>query len=76
VDKVYQGRGLGEVLLVEALRRSVLVAEHVGVHVVDVIALHERAKSFYIKYGFLEMLDNSLHLMLPMATVRQLVAQI
>jgi GNAT superfamily N-acetyltransferase len=74
VDRQCQGRGLGAILLVEAFRRSVAAASGIGAYAIDVFALHERAKSFYLKYGFVEMLDSPLHLLLPMSTVRAVVA--
>ncbi len=70
VDLRYQGKKLGEVLLVEALRKAAVASSNLGVYAVDVIALHDRAKAFYLKYGFVEMLDQPLHLFLPMATAR------
>lgn len=70
VDVRSQGRGLGETMLIEALRRASAASADVGIYAVDVIALHDRAKSFYLKYGFSEMLDQPLHLFLPMAMAR------
>jgi ribosomal protein S18 acetylase RimI-like enzyme len=70
VDVRFQGRGLGETLLVEALRRAATASTSVGVYAVDLFALHEKAKQFYLKYGFVEMLDEPLHLFLPIETVR------
>lgn len=70
VDVRFQGKGLGETLLVEALRKAAAASSGVGVYAVDVIALHDRAKGFYLKYGFVEMLDQPLHLFLPIATAR------
>jgi ribosomal protein S18 acetylase RimI-like enzyme len=70
VDVRHQGRGLGETLLVDALRRSATAARSVGVYGVDVIALHAKARAFYLKYGFVEMLDAPLHLFLPIETGR------
>ena len=70
VDLSRQGKGLGETLLVDALRRAAEVSESVGIYAVDVIALHDKAKQFYLKYGFLEMLDTPLHLFLPIETAR------
>lgn len=74
VDVKFQGRGLGETLLVEALRKAVAASGSVGVYAVDVIALHDRAKSFSLKYGFVEMLDQPLHLFLPIAAARAAAA--
>jgi len=70
VDRQFQGRGLGETLLVESLRKAAIASKSVGVYAVDLIALHDRAKQFYLKYGFVEMLDSPLHLFLPIQTAR------
>jgi ribosomal protein S18 acetylase RimI-like enzyme len=72
VDVTCQGKGLGETLLVEALCKASLASESVGVYAVDVFALHDRAKRFYLKYGFIDMLDQPLHLFLSIATARRL----
>ena len=76
VDRRWQGRGLGEALLVEAIRKAAAASTSVGVYAIDVFALHSRAKSFYLKYGFVEMLDTPLHLFLGIGTARMLVAMI
>lgn len=62
VDSSQQGRGLGAALLVEALIRAARAGEHVGVFAVDVLALNDRARTFYLKYGFVPLADNPLHL--------------
>ncbi len=72
VDLKSQGKGLGETLLVESLRKAGTASANVGVYAVDVFALHVRAKKFYLKYGFVEMLDEPLHLLLPIATARHI----
>jgi len=52
VDRSVQGQGLGEHLLVDAIKRAKLVLEHVGVHALFVDAKDEHAAAFYRKYGF------------------------
>ncbi len=74
VDMRHQGRGLGGFLLIDALRRISDAAEHVAAHAVVLDAIDDDAKRFYERYGFLELTDNPLHLFLPMASVRQLIA--
>lgn len=76
VDAQVQGQGLGETLLVEAIRRAAEASNSVGVYAIDVIALHERARKFYLNYSFVEMLDQPLHLFLGMQTARALAAMI
>ena len=70
VDVTCQGRGLGETLLVDALRRAATASRSVGVYGVDVIALHAKAGAFYLRYGFVGMLDAPLHLFLPIESAR------
>lgn len=72
VDRSEQGKGWGEFLLVDALKRSLLIAEHVGVHAVEVVAKNERAKDFYLKHGFKPLAEDQLHLYLPIKTIRKL----
>ena len=73
VDQRCHGRGLGERLLLDALRRACLVSQSVGVHAVEVVAIDEPARSFYLKYGFTALLDDARHLYLPITTIGKLV---
>jgi GNAT superfamily N-acetyltransferase len=72
VDKTVQGRGLGEHLLIDALRRADHIAGHIGVRAVEVHAIDDAARGFYLKYGFVSLQDDLNHLYLPMHVVRQL----
>lgn len=72
VDRSVQGRGLGEFLLVDALKRVAAASQTIGVHAVLVDALHEAAAAFYAAYGFVPLVDRPLTLFLPLATVRRL----
>ena len=72
VDVHSRGRGLGEHLLMDALERIVRVAGAIGIHAVEVIAIDERARSFYCKYGFSSLRDGPQHMYLPMKQVRRL----
>jgi GNAT superfamily N-acetyltransferase len=70
VDQSVQGQRWGEGLLIDALQRSVGLADQLGIHAVEVDAIDQRAKAFYEKYGFVPLLDNNHHLFLPIATIR------
>lgn len=72
VDKRAQGQGLGEHLLLDALRRVDQTAKEIGIHAIEVDAIDESAKRFYLKYGFTELRDDPRHLYLPMKVVRNL----
>ena len=72
VDLSVRGQGLGGLLIVDALRRAVHIAEQVGIRAVEVDAIDDVAKQFYLSYGFRELLDDPRHLFLPMHEVRKL----
>lgn len=72
VDRSRQGAGLGKTLLLHALWRAQQIGTQAGVYAVEVDALHEKAKAFYTKYGFVPLLDDPLHLYLPMRTIEAL----
>lgn len=70
VDASMQGQKLGEKLLIDALSRCLDLAEQLGVHAVEVDAIDDQARSFYLKYGFVSLKDDPRHLFLPVATIR------
>ena len=72
VDVRVQGRGLGERLLLDALRRSERLANEIEIRAAIVQALDEQAKGFYQRYGFMVLADDPLHLYLPMYAIRKL----
>ncbi len=71
VDINARGKGLGEVLLLDALRRALQLADQLGIHAVEVDAIDQQAREFYKKYGFVSLLDNAMHLYLPITTIRE-----
>ena len=72
VDSGAKGKGLGETLLMDALRRARRLAEaEIGICGVEVFALDDSAKAFYLKYGFVALVDGGKHLYLPMKTIQQ-----
>ena len=72
VDRSRQGSGLGEFLLIDALRRTVLLADTLGIFAVELYAINESAKSFYLRYGFTELADDPYHVYLSIRKIRQL----
>jgi GNAT superfamily N-acetyltransferase len=72
VDQTVQGQGLGALLLIDALRRSVQISEQIGIRAVEVDAIDEAARSFYLKFGFRSLRDDTRHLFLPMHEIRKL----
>ncbi len=71
VDRQAKGQGLGKALLADALKRILAVADQLGVYAVEVFALNEAARDFYIKFGFRPLLDDRQHLYMPMSFIRK-----
>ena len=70
-DQQFQGQGIGETLLLDALCRSYVTSEQIGSIAVLVDALNQRASSFYEHYGFIAFPRQN-KLFLPMKTIGQL----
>jgi ribosomal protein S18 acetylase RimI-like enzyme len=64
VDRQYQGTGLGELLLVDALTRSQRIVTEAGGIGLFVDALDEQAAGYYRRFGFEASPDNPLLLFL------------
>ncbi len=75
VESSAQGRGLGLLLMLDALARVVRIADEIGIHAVEVVALHERACAFYERLGFVVLQDDPLHLFLPLPIARSLLSR-
>jgi len=65
VDRQYQGKGLGELLLVDALTRAQRIYAEAGGIGLFVDALDEQAAGYYLNFGFEASPDNPLLLFLP-----------
>lgn len=69
-DLSVRGQGLGEALLFDALMTAEAASRAIGIRVVELIALSESAKAFYMRYGFTPLVDDSFRLYMNMETVR------
>ncbi|MDQ3265275.1 MAG: GNAT family N-acetyltransferase [Myxococcota bacterium] len=76
IDQRVQGRGLGEKLLLDALRRVVTVAANVGCTGVVVDAKDEGATRFYANYGFVVVVSEGWprRMFLPISVARDAFA--
>ena len=74
VDRSAGGQGVGEFLLVDALRRSLEAAQQIAAMAVIVDAKNERAESFYRHFDFQPFQQTPLRLFLPIAQIAKLFA--
>jgi ribosomal protein S18 acetylase RimI-like enzyme len=62
VNREFQGRGLGEDLLLDALNRVLRASGDIGIVAVLLDVKHEKAKRFYTRYEFESLPDQPLTL--------------
>jgi ribosomal protein S18 acetylase RimI-like enzyme len=72
IDRAQQGRGLGEMLLLDAIRRVVRASTTIAVYALIVDAKNERAQAFYERYGFRAFASQPGRLFLPLETFEKL----
>ena len=72
VDRRWRGQGLGSAMLIDAIRRVRLASDTLGVHSIVVDAKDEAARTFYKRFGFIEISDSAKRLFLPMSTIDRL----
>jgi predicted N-acetyltransferase YhbS len=74
VSRKHQGRKLGQLLLMDALRRSLDNTREMGSIGVVVDALDDNAEKFYVHHEFTHLPGTASKLFLAMATIRKLFA--
>lgn len=68
----YQHQGIGECLLMHAMGLAERMADDVGVQLLEVQALHEKARIYYERFDFEALQDDPLHLYLRIKKIRTL----
>ena len=70
IDRRHQGRGLGALLLSEALRKALAAGESAAARLVVVDAIDEQAADFYRHHGFITAPEHPLRLYRRIKDVR------
>lgn len=70
--KVIKEKKIGAHLLIDALKRCVLISDQIGINVVVVDAKDTKAAKFYNHYGFIEFPSNKLKLFMSINTIKEL----
>jgi GNAT superfamily N-acetyltransferase len=74
VDLSVQGRGIGALLLRDAMLRAVSVSEEVGVRLLLAHALNDSARAFYVRFGFEESPTDAMNLQILIKDIRASLA--
>jgi GNAT superfamily N-acetyltransferase len=71
VDTRFQGKGIGKLLLIDALKRSYEISKSIGSFAVIVDPIDKEAEKFYDKFGFIKLPDSG-KMFLPLNTIKTL----
>ena len=69
VDLSAQGTGTGQMLLADAIKRTIAVSGDIAIYAMVVDAINQEAKSFYKRYGFTPLAYGSGRLFLPLKSL-------
>ncbi len=72
VSREFRGQGLGELLLMDALKRVLLSTREIASAVVVVDAKDERAREFYLQHDFIPLPLQPNRLFYPVRTIEKL----
>ena len=71
-DRRFRAQGVGEFLLIDALKRALQSSAQVGSYAVTVDAIDDAAIVFYSKFGFVPPIGHPNRLYLPIASIKRL----
>jgi predicted GNAT family N-acyltransferase len=71
IDNRFLGKGIGKLLLIDALKRSYEISQSIGSFAVVVGPLDNDAEKFYDQYGFIKLPDSG-KMFLPMNIIKSL----
>jgi len=71
VDKKFHGKGIGKILLIDALKRSYETSQKIGSYAVVVDPIDKEAERFYQKYDFIKLPDSE-KMILAIKTLKEL----
>ncbi|PZV13307.1 MAG: GNAT family N-acetyltransferase [Pseudanabaena sp.] len=72
IENQQKGKGFGEIMLFDALKKAIAVSKQVASLAVIAEALDENAANFYIKYGFQKFTQNPMKLYLPLKSIEDI----
>jgi len=69
VSQTQQHKGYGEMLLIDAMQKTLQVSQKMGIAGLFVDAKHAPAKAYYHQFGFLSLPEQLENLFLPLSTL-------
>ena len=69
VNQVSQSHGVGKMLLIDAIKRTLAVSDEIAIYAMVVDAIDERAQHFYEQFGFSLLSSEKHRLFLPLKSI-------
>jgi GNAT superfamily N-acetyltransferase len=69
VNQAAQGHGVGRMLLIDAIKRTLAVSDEIAIYAMVVDAIDERAQHFYEQFGFSLLSPDNQRLFLPLKSI-------
>ena len=66
MDLSFQGRGVGTMLLANAVKRTMAISDEIGIYAMVVDAINGPSEEFYLRYGFNKLTTPGNRLYLPL----------
>lgn len=60
-----------ELSVMDAFRNTIFASRIIAINLITIVASSKKAKGFYLKYGFKEMLDGTFHLYITLKDVKK-----
>ena len=70
VSRNARGNGIGKMLLIDAIHRTLSVSDQIAIYAMIVDAVNDNARGFYEKYGFTCLKGSGTRLFLPLKSFR------
>ena len=71
VSKNAWGCGIGKMLLVDAIKRTLSVSSQIAIYAMVVDAINDNVRGFYEQFGFARLSDDSPRLFLPLKSLNK-----
>ncbi len=69
VSQKAQGYGVGKMLLVDAIKRTLAISDEIAIYAMVVDAINKDAQQFYQQFGFNQLSTESRRLFLPLKSI-------
>jgi GNAT superfamily N-acetyltransferase len=73
VHESSQGNGVGKILMLHAMNKTLEVASLIGIYALTLTAIDEDTANRYERWGFTRFIDGELDMFIPLTTIREAI---